>query len=292
LRSRLLRLALALVLLVPALGCRREKLDASGRPITIGRYKIRTFPAGARVWVNGELKLDLTPGTLTLPAGEYELRLQVTGAEPRLETITVEGGETKELDVRLPEPPPSRLTVRSDVEGAEVRINGYKRGVTPLVGAVVKPGAIDVTVTAGSEARAARTSLAIGEAKTLEIFFGEVTSRPEEPEPPPPPMSLPPPRTTVTIGLQPNGFVSTVDGVRLGETPLFAHELEPGRHELILTSKDGRLQKQVSIDLEAGKAATYRFMLRDADQVPGWRPDAGAPDASPGDASAQGASRP
>jgi hypothetical protein len=288
---------LALALLVALAGCDRSPAD--GEP-GLGKYRIRTFPAGARVWVGGELVLESTPGTLILPAGEHDLRLQATGAEPRFERITVEAAKAGVLDIRIPEPPPARLSVLSDAVGAEVRVNGYKRGVTPLMGVVTRPGAFDVTVTAAGEARSVRGRLAIGEQKLLEVFFAPVTSRPEdgEPAPPPPPMSLPPPTGKLTLGLEPRGTAETLDGRALGASPIHDLELAEGEHEVVLRSLDGRYRKQVRLEVEPGRTAVYRFMFRPDDEVPGWQPpdagprgDGGARPLAPGDGG-QGGGRP
>lgn len=273
--------ALALVALL-ALGCSRAPVDAQGKPITSGRFRLRTNPKGAQVWIDGELKVESTPATLILPAGEYQLRIQIPGAEPVERTIVVEAGRSRELNLSIPAAPPARLSVLSDVVGAEVRINGYKRGETPLAGVAVRPGPIDVTVTTPwNAAKSVQDHLRSGESRTLEVFFAAVVSQVEPPEPPvaPPSMSLPPPQGYLTLGLEPNGraFLEEAGGERpLGETPLSGLPLEPGSHRVVLRSKDGRYEKRVTIEVQAEKRAVYRFMLRAEDELPGWAPDAGA----------------
>ena len=108
----------------------RPPLDSSGKPITIGRFRLRTFPKGARVWIDGEQKVETTPATLILEEGEYHLFIQAPGAQGIERIITVEAGTSKSLDLRIPPPEPSSITVLSDIEASEVRINGYKRGET------------------------------------------------------------------------------------------------------------------------------------------------------------------
>ena len=81
----------------------------------------------------------------------------------------------------------------------------------------------------------------------------------------------------LTLGLKPNGVVLTSEGKRIGETPLQKQQMAPGRHNLILRSKDGHYERQVSIEIEPGQSAIYRFMLTKEDEVPGWTP----PDAGP-----------
>ena len=77
------------------------------------------------------MKIESTPATLIMEAGEYHLKLQKPGAEAIERTIVIKAGEADSIDLRVPSPPPARITVRSDVEGAEVRINGYTSEASP-----------------------------------------------------------------------------------------------------------------------------------------------------------------
>jgi hypothetical protein len=244
-------------------------LDKEGKPVTIGRFRLRTFPKGARVWIDGVQKVESTPATLILEEGEYHLFIQAPGAEGVERIITVEAGRSKSLDLRIPPPQPASITVLSDVEAAEVRINGYKRGETPVLYAVTKPGSIDVTVTdPGGRARSVRTELLLGQKKWLEVFFDDVASQaPVIEERLSPVQCHPKERGWVTIALEPKGTVETDKGEALGETPLFERAMEPGVHNLILRSKDGKLQRSVSIEVSADEKAVYRFMLTSDDEI-------------------------
>jgi hypothetical protein len=270
--------ALIAALIVSALAC-RNKVDAEGRPVEVGRVRLHTFPAGARVWIDGELKVEATPATLVLKEGTYRLKIQAPGAEAIERELEVEAGDVEELTINIPKAPDARVTVISDVAGADVRINGYRRGATPLVGAITKPGPIDVTVTApDGRAKGIKTDLSIGEQKQLEIFFDEVVSKPE-PETGPVLESRPPPVGWATIGVKPDARVYTEEEKLLGETPLARQTFSPGEHALTLRSLDGRYEKKVVIVIDAEQHAVLRFQMRDEDQVPGWKPppDAGTP---------------
>ena len=56
----------SLLVAVLVAACPGPKLDREGKPITIGRFRLRTYPKGARVWIDGELKVESTPATLIL----------------------------------------------------------------------------------------------------------------------------------------------------------------------------------------------------------------------------------
>lgn len=270
------------MLVLAALFACRMKVDAEGNPIEVARVRLRTFPTGARAWIDGELKVEATPATLILKPGKYELKLQLEGADSTTKTIEVSAGDVIELEIKVPTPAPATLTVLSDVEGAKVRVNGYTRGYTPLLKAQTKPGPIDITLTdpVTNKARSLQTELAIGEEKVVEIFFGDVNSADEPAPAPEVPISKPPPTGKLTLGLKPDGRVlDGASGKLIGESPLVDREIEAGTHELVLESKDGQFRRIVEIEVEAGKKAVYRFRLLDTDRVPTWTPpkDAGVP---------------
>jgi PEGA domain-containing protein len=269
------RLAIALVAVsIPA--CKDSKVDARGRPVDVGRLRLHTFPAGAKVWIDGALKIDSTPATLVLREGKYRLRIQAPGAEALERDIEIEAGQVDELTINIPKPPEARIAVFSDVVGADVRINGYRRGATPLDPVVTKPGGVDITVTTpNGRAKSVRTELAIGEQKRIEVLFDRVASGPEESEPAHPKNeSLPDPKGYLTLGLKPDGTVYTEEGEKIGDTPIVRKPMDPGEHALVLRSLDGRYEKHVTIDLEADQAGVFRFQFRDEDQVPFWKPTA------------------
>lgn len=256
--------------------CQPTVYDSEGKPITLGRFRLRTYPKGAKVWVNDEFKVERTPATLVLPAGTYRLRLQAPGAEPLLHEITVEAGKAKELSLRIPPSPPSMLRVLSDVVAAEVRVNGYRRGDTPLIGAPTTPGWVDLTVTAGNQAKSTRFRLGVGETKTIEVFFGDVECSAEfPPQAPQVLQSLPKVRGLLTLGVSPKSVVSDDEGQVLGTAPLVELPMDPGEHQLVLRSQDGRYERHVTIEIDEETPAVYRFQLGADDEVLGWRPDAG-----------------
>lgn len=273
-RSTELAVAAVLALVAPACS---QKVGSDGKPIDVGRLRLHTYPPGARVWIDGELKIEATPATLVLKEGKYRLKIQAQGAESLEREIEIEAGEADQLTIDIPKPPDAKITVISDIVGAEVRINGYRRGVTPLSGVVTKPGPIDLTITSPEgRAKSVRGQLAIGEQKTIEVFFDDVASKPEEVKAPEV-ESRPAPKGYLTLGLQPDGEVFNAEGVSLGKSPIQKKSVDPGEHELILRSLDGRYEKRVVVEVTAEEPAVYRFMFRDSDQVPGWKP----PDAGP-----------
>jgi hypothetical protein len=248
-------------------------LDRQGHAITSGTLRLHTFPKGARVWVDGRLDVEATPATLVLPEGRYHLRIQAQGADAVERDIEIEAGASREITMNIPKPPDATITVFSDIVGADVRINGYRRGVTPLTRVVTRPGSVDITVTTpNGRARSVRTDLAIGEQKWIEVSFDKIRSLSDAESDRPILESRPAPKGFVTLGVKPDGEIWTEEGERLGETPIVRRPMDPGEHALMLRSSDGRYEKHVTIEVEADQAPVFRFQFRDEDQVPGWRP--------------------
>lgn len=253
-------------LLVTASGCQRDHLDGQGHPVKVGAFRLRTFPAGAEVWIGDKLMVEATPATLVLPAGKYRLKIQARGAEPTTEDIEVAAGESRELTLDIPRPPDARISVASDEPNADVRINGYRRGATPLSPVVTRPGPVDITVTtADGRARSVRTSLAIGEQKHVDVIF----SRPDSATTAHDRGALMSNAGWLTLGLKPDGTVFSADGARLGDTPLVHQAIEAGTHVLVLRSLDGRYEKHVEVAIDPGQSAVFRFQFREEDQVGG-----------------------
>jgi hypothetical protein len=233
----------------------RTPVDADGSVVELGQVRIWTYPKGAKVWVDGELELVTTPSTLIEKAGRYRLKLQVEGGEPYETDVEIEAGETKLLDLDLPPPPDSTITVYADVDGATVRINGYKRGETPLEDVITRPGPVDITVVGpGHRARSIRSQLAIGERKVFEVSFTSTVTDVEG-------------TGTITVGMEPPGYVELADGTRLGEAPVIEKEVDAGPLELVLVSKDGAFRRRVEIDVRPDELSVYRFQLGEDDRI-------------------------
>lgn len=253
-----LGVALAVAVGVTASCSRPPPRDAEGNIVTVGSFRIRTFPRGAVVYVDGTRAADSTPTTLILEEGRHQIRIQHPGAREAYETeIRMVAGTARTLDTRIPPPDASSVSVDSDIEGSVVRINGFRRGLTPLERAPTVAGRVLVKVTA-PDGREKRTSLKLGygEDASVEIEFGAATSTPAAG------------RGQVTLIVEPEGSIESLDGRRLGSSPLRNYEVAAGSRRFVLRADEGALRREVQIFVEADRQLVYRYRLGPQDRVP------------------------
>jgi len=65
-----------------------------------GTINITSDPPGAKVFINGEFK-GLTPAEISLTTGTYQIFLQRQLYEPHKDSVTIENGQTKKLNIKL-----------------------------------------------------------------------------------------------------------------------------------------------------------------------------------------------
>jgi hypothetical protein len=96
------------------------------------RIDVTARPEGAKVLVDGESKGVVPVSVFNLAAGRHLLRVEAPGRRPAEEIISVSAGDfiTKDYDL---EPEKGLLLVKSDPEGADVKLGGVSLGVTPLL---------------------------------------------------------------------------------------------------------------------------------------------------------------
>ena len=104
-----------------------------------GAVSIKTTPEGASVLVNG-IRRGVTPLALTdVPKGRATISLSLDGYIPEERTITLDAGDSQEVDVEM-QPRPGSLFLISNPDGARFYINGNVRGKGPVTIDEIRPG--------------------------------------------------------------------------------------------------------------------------------------------------------
>ena len=130
---------------------------------------IESIPEGATVYINGDPQ-GITPLRMPdLPAGESQLQVHKSGHRTFIETLSIEAGESRHLNISLL-PEPGTIHFNSTPERARVLIDDNFRGRTPLSLATLPPGEYPVTIEHPAY-RTIQTNITIQAGEQLEFDF-------------------------------------------------------------------------------------------------------------------------
>ncbi len=217
------------------------------RPATIS-VRAENLPArGAQIRVDGQ-PAGTVPGRVEVAPGRRLVEVTQDGYLTFGRWVELEAGQTETVNVRLEERPSDvgSILVVTDVEDAEVTVDGEARGQTPRLVEGLQPGEHRVVVAAPTGATVERTVEVRADAR--EIVSVELAS-----EPPPP--------GRVAVSSEPPGATVLVDGEPRGTTPAVIDPLNPGSHMMEL-SLEGFLNEQRVVTIEPGARAELSVELQ------------------------------
>jgi serine/threonine-protein kinase len=114
-------------------------------PVEPSRLSVSTSPPGAAIQLDGA-QVGVSPLSFVVEPGSHELRLVLEGHAPATLRLDVRAGEQPApLELELA-PTVGYLDVVSAPPGADVFVDSERMGSTPLSGASVDPGRLDVLV--------------------------------------------------------------------------------------------------------------------------------------------------
>jgi TonB family protein len=169
------------------------EVQATAPPPTVvaitGTLRVETTPPGAAISVNGEARGPAPLDLAELPIGNYEVRAELRGYEPKTETVTiVESAPAADLKLVLTRVAPTTGTVEihSEPGGAVVMVDGSRAGETPIQDLRLRPGSHKVDVAAeGYEPWSGSVTIEAG--KKARVDAALVLIPKATPTPPPPP---------------------------------------------------------------------------------------------------------
>jgi hypothetical protein len=144
------------------------------------------------------------------------------------------------------------LRVESDPAGAEVRINGSRRGTTPL-SLSMPAGKYTLTVQQGSSMKEMPVSVANGASAVYHIALAETAAAAVE-------------TGHLTVASDPPGSEVSVDGEERGIAPVTLRDLPVGQHRVVVRARGTSYTRTVQI--EAGATASL-FVGTGQAAVPG-----------------------
>jgi PEGA domain len=143
-----------------------------------GTADFKSVPDSASITIDGTLR-GVTPLRVSLAPGTYNVEI-TSGSTSRTLPITIEAGSVVSQYVELAGATVTmggRLEIGSDQPGAQVALDGARKGVTPLVLNNVTAGQHRVTVSAGENTVSRNVTVTRGATVALVISTEPVTAK-------------------------------------------------------------------------------------------------------------------
>ena len=239
---------------------------SAATPIAKGSLAVESEPAGASIWVNGDLRPEVTPATIAqLPTGvPLDVKLTKDGFEHTKQQVTLEDGVPGAVKVSLvkgsvivevnvsPEGASPAITLDGQ-PAAGPRIEGVTSGVSHKL-VVSAPGFVEQTVTVtGAPHETKRVAVTLEKAPEPKAHAPVRTGTTP---------AAPQPQGTgkLNVGASGGWCNVTVDGAPRGATPVAGIELSAGPHKVTCTTAEGKTH-QATVSVPADGTARYKFAL-------------------------------
>ncbi len=231
-------------------------------PVAKGAIQITTEPAGAAVWIDGDMRADATPATIAqLPTNNHaiEIRLSKEGFESYKETITLtDASPTGTINVALKKgsvvidlvvlPANLKPTIMLDAKKYEtLTIDGIASGDQHKI-VVSAPGYVDYeTKFIGQPSEKKHFDVTLVKAVAAVGTGPHIDTGPRG-------------SGKLNVGASGGWCNVAVDGAGKGPTPLAGIELSSGPHRVTCTTGDGKTQS-TTVTVPVDGTARYKFSL-------------------------------
>ena len=248
-----------------------------------GALEVVTDPPGAAIWVNGDLRKEVTPASVPLPIGSnIDVKVTMDGFEQQKTTVVLTDARPRDsvqftlrkgsvvVDVAV-KPDDAHATMTLDGKPFHAMIDGVASGIEHKV-VVTAPGYLEQTfVFMGEPMEKKHLDVALAKAMVFPsgkggrdpgppgsaqvIPLAPTGDRPERPAPPPT-QGI----GKLNVGASGGWCNVTVDGVPRGATPVAGLEIASGSHRVTCTPEGGKPQSaQVNVPIDG--TARYKFTL-------------------------------
>ena len=235
-------------------------------PIVKGSIAFESEPAGASIWINGDLRAEVTPATISaLPTGvPLDVKLTLDGFEQVKEQLTLKPDDPAKVHsalrkgsvvVELKVTPEAANAVFT-LDGKAVsgpKLEGVTSGISHKL-VITAPGYVEQTVGfSGNAMETKRLDVALEKAPEVRHPIKNGTAPAIVPAPPVGAGKL-------NVGAAGGWCNVTVDGAARGATPVAGVELPAGPHRITCTTAEGKAQS-ATVVVPADGTARYRFTL-------------------------------
>ena len=237
---------------------------------TKGSVVVTSEPPGASIWINGDLRAEVTPATIDkLPTGvALDVKLTKDGFENAKQQITLKDSEPGNITVELKKGSvivdvkvtPEDVTATFAIDGKTVngpKIESVTSGVSHKL-TVNAPGYTEASVTfTGDPLETKQLEVTLEKAPDPKpIQHGQPIARPQ----PQPTQQAPVGTGKMNVGATGGWCNVTIDGAPRGATPVAGVELPAGPHRVTCTTPDGKSQ-QATIVVPVNDTARFKFTL-------------------------------
>jgi serine/threonine-protein kinase len=237
-----------------------------------GSLALESDPPGASIWINGDLRAEVTPATIAqLPTGvALDVKLTMDGFEHAREQVTLKADEAKgpahmKLDLKKGavvvevKVAPAGLSPVFVLDGKTVagpRIEAVTSGVSHKL-VVSAPGFTEQSVSfTGSAMETKQLDIALEKAPEKHAATPGRTSAAAATAAAAQPVGA----GKLNVGASGGWCNVTVDGAARGATPVAGLELSAGTHRVTCTTADGKAQS-ASVNVPVDGTARYKFTL-------------------------------
>jgi len=215
---------------------------------TRGGLRIESTPAGAAIWIDGDLKTEKTPATLYgLPAQPIDVKLTKDGFETARSNILIKAEEIVDWKPELASSL-GALSFTLTPANLSLTFDGKPIDGGALEGVTSKAPHTLVATAAGFEDKTISVTLEPGEKRDVAVVL-DATPPPtrggiRRVVPKPPPDDIVPQGGTGKLNVATaNGWCNVaIDGAARGPTPIANIELSSGAHKVTCTTADGKVQ--------------------------------------------------
>jgi serine/threonine protein kinase len=241
-----------------------DPANANAPALARGSIAVTSDPPGASIWINGDLRPEVTPATIKeLPTNvALDVKLTMDGFEHAKQKLTLKDGESSDVKVALkkgsvvvdvkvlPETAKPSFAIDGKPVGSQPKIDGVTSSVSHKL-SVTAPGYAEASVTfTGAPLETKHLDVTLDKLPEPRHRGSGVRTAPHQPIG----------SGKLNVGASGGWCNVTVDGAPRGATPVAGLELSAGTHRVTCTTPDGKVH-DATVSVPVSDTVRYKFTL-------------------------------